>query len=169
MAMPLSADDAAAGVGFPVDIALLDSDRQVLANGITTVFHSVTCLVGTGPWRGPENARAIIAAAGVICARCSAPTAVSSAHESSNSMPEAEVLGWLTTPNRRAGVQRSHDIGRRIEKSRCKYSPHVERSGVSHAQFEEADDRVHRARARFPARSSALRRRRAQPACRAVA
>src|SRR5258708_2507820 len=31
------------GVGFPIDIALLDSDRQVLANGITTVFHSVTC------------------------------------------------------------------------------------------------------------------------------
>src|ERR1700738_678618 len=49
------------GVGFPVDIALLDSDRQVLANGITTVFHSVTCSWEPG-LRGPENARAIIAA-----------------------------------------------------------------------------------------------------------
>src|SRR6266576_3997411 len=47
------------GVGFPVDIALLDSDRQVLANGITTVFHSVTCSWEPG-LRGPENARAII-------------------------------------------------------------------------------------------------------------
>src|SRR5205807_7476149 len=49
------------GVGFPVDIALLDSDRQALANGITTVFHSVTCSWEPG-LRGPESARAIIAA-----------------------------------------------------------------------------------------------------------
>src|SRR6202022_3469112 len=49
------------GVGFPLDVALLESDRQVLANGITTVFHSVTCSWEPG-LRGPENARAIIAA-----------------------------------------------------------------------------------------------------------
>jgi alpha-D-ribose 1-methylphosphonate 5-triphosphate diphosphatase len=30
------------GVGFPLDIALLESDRQAVANGITTVFHGVT-------------------------------------------------------------------------------------------------------------------------------
>src|SRR5499433_835958 len=28
------------GVDFPVDVALLDSDRQAIANGITTVFHA---------------------------------------------------------------------------------------------------------------------------------
>jgi len=31
------------GVGVPVDNALSDSDRKVVANGITTVVHSVTC------------------------------------------------------------------------------------------------------------------------------
>src|ERR1700730_12827489 len=30
------------GVGFPLDVALLESDRQAVANGITTVFHGVT-------------------------------------------------------------------------------------------------------------------------------
>jgi alpha-D-ribose 1-methylphosphonate 5-triphosphate diphosphatase len=30
------------GVGFPADIALLDTEAQLLANGITTAFHGVT-------------------------------------------------------------------------------------------------------------------------------
>ena len=30
------------GVDFPVDVALIDSDRQVVANGITTVYHGTT-------------------------------------------------------------------------------------------------------------------------------
>src|SRR5882757_4933552 len=47
------------GVGFAMDIALLDSDRQAVANGITTVFHGVTWSWEPG-LRGPENARAIL-------------------------------------------------------------------------------------------------------------
>jgi alpha-D-ribose 1-methylphosphonate 5-triphosphate diphosphatase len=30
------------GVDFPVDVALIDSDRQAIANGLTTVFHATT-------------------------------------------------------------------------------------------------------------------------------
>ena len=30
------------GVDISLDIALIDSDRQAIANGITTVFHGVT-------------------------------------------------------------------------------------------------------------------------------
>jgi alpha-D-ribose 1-methylphosphonate 5-triphosphate diphosphatase PhnM len=29
------------GVGFPVEVALRDSDRQAISNGITTVYHGV--------------------------------------------------------------------------------------------------------------------------------
>src|SRR5260370_15763113 len=47
------------GVGFDLDIALLDSDRQVLANGITTVFHGVTWSWEPG-LRGPDNARKML-------------------------------------------------------------------------------------------------------------
>jgi hypothetical protein len=32
------------GVDFPVDVALIDSDRQVVANGITTVYHGTTSI-----------------------------------------------------------------------------------------------------------------------------
>ena len=31
------------GVAFPLDVALVDTDRQLLANGITTAFHALTC------------------------------------------------------------------------------------------------------------------------------
>ena len=31
-----------AGVSFPLDIALMDTDRQMVANGITTAYHGVT-------------------------------------------------------------------------------------------------------------------------------
>src|SRR5262244_2221661 len=47
------------GVGFPIDVALLESDRQAVANGITTVFHGVTWS-WEGGLRGAENARAIL-------------------------------------------------------------------------------------------------------------
>src|ERR1019366_5449097 len=30
------------GVDFPIDVALVDSDRQAVGNGITTVFHATT-------------------------------------------------------------------------------------------------------------------------------
>ena len=30
------------GVDFPTDVALADSDRQAISNGITTVFHATT-------------------------------------------------------------------------------------------------------------------------------
>ena len=31
-----------AGVSFPLDVALMDTDRQMVANGITTGYHGVT-------------------------------------------------------------------------------------------------------------------------------
>ena len=30
------------GVSFPLDMALLETDRQLLSNGITTAFHGIT-------------------------------------------------------------------------------------------------------------------------------
>src|ERR1700752_4527225 len=38
------------GVDFPLDVALIDSDRQVISNGITTVFHATT-------WSGEPGLR----------------------------------------------------------------------------------------------------------------
>ena len=47
------------GVDFPVDVALADTDRQVIANGITTVFHGITWSWEPG-LRGTENAHALV-------------------------------------------------------------------------------------------------------------
>src|SRR5215813_4702935 len=47
------------GVGFPLDVALLESDRQAVANGITTVFHGVTWS-WEGGLRNADNARGIL-------------------------------------------------------------------------------------------------------------
>ena len=49
-----------AGVHFPVDTALLESDRQAIANGITTVFHGVTWSWEPG-LRGADNALGAVA------------------------------------------------------------------------------------------------------------
>ena len=49
------------GVNFSPDIALIDTDRQVIANGITTVFHSVTHSWEPG-LRSANNARSMLGA-----------------------------------------------------------------------------------------------------------
>src|SRR5579864_6025839 len=49
------------GVDFAMDIALADSDRQAIANGITTVFHGLTWSWEPG-LRGAENAHRFVAA-----------------------------------------------------------------------------------------------------------
>jgi len=47
------------GVDFPVDVALIDSDRQAIANGITTVFHGTTWSWEPG-LRSGGNARQLL-------------------------------------------------------------------------------------------------------------
>lgn len=49
------------GVNFPADLALADTERQLLANGVTTAFHGVTLSWEPG-LRGLETWRALTAA-----------------------------------------------------------------------------------------------------------
>ena len=51
------------GVGFAADIALRDTEAQLLANGITTAFHGITLSWEPG-LRGTETWRALLAALG---------------------------------------------------------------------------------------------------------
>src|SRR5882757_4238971 len=82
------------GVGFPLDIALCESDRQAVANGITTVFHGVTWSWEPG-LRGPENARAILAALESLRPQLGADTRFHLRHETYNLDAEPEITGWL--------------------------------------------------------------------------
>jgi len=82
------------GVGFPIDVALLESDRQAVANGITTVFHGVTWS-WEGGLRGAENARAILDGIERLRPRLGADTRYHLRHETYNLEAEAEIMTWL--------------------------------------------------------------------------
>jgi alpha-D-ribose 1-methylphosphonate 5-triphosphate diphosphatase len=71
------------GVGFPIDVALLESDRQAVANGITTVFHGVTWSC-EGGLRGVENARAVLDGIARLRPRLGADTRYHLRHETYN-------------------------------------------------------------------------------------
>jgi alpha-D-ribose 1-methylphosphonate 5-triphosphate diphosphatase len=47
------------GIEFPIDLALADTERQLLANGVTTAFHGITLSWEPG-LRGAETWRAIL-------------------------------------------------------------------------------------------------------------
>jgi alpha-D-ribose 1-methylphosphonate 5-triphosphate diphosphatase len=132
------------GVDFPIDVALLDTDRQVVANGITTVFHGVTWSWEPG-LRGPDNARALLEGIERLRPSLAADTRYHLRYETFNLDAEAEVGDWLA--GRRIGMLAFNDhftsiadAPNRVEK----LSQMVQRSGLSAAEFDELIERVRR-------------------------
>ena len=83
-----------AGVGFPTDVALVDSDRQAISNGITTVFHATTWSWEPG-LRSADNARSLLQAIEALRPRLAADTRFHLRHETYNLDAEDEIGGWL--------------------------------------------------------------------------
>jgi alpha-D-ribose 1-methylphosphonate 5-triphosphate diphosphatase len=83
------------GVDFPVDVALADSDRQAIANGITTVFHGTTWSWEPG-LRGAENARGLLEAIETLRPQFAADTRFHLRQETYNLDAEDEITQWLT-------------------------------------------------------------------------
>jgi alpha-D-ribose 1-methylphosphonate 5-triphosphate diphosphatase len=130
------------GVGFAMDIALLDSDRQALANGITTVFHGVTWSWEPG-LRGPENARAMLAGIERLRPRLGADTRFHLRYETFNLEAEPEVLQWLS--ERRIDLMAFNDhmlIADETSARSKKLGPMVDRSGLTREAFLALVDRV---------------------------
>jgi len=94
------------GVDIALDIALIDSDRQAIANGITTVFHGVTWSWEPG-LRGTDNARALLAAIEALRPRLAADTRFHLRHEAYNLVAEPEVCDWVAA--RRVGAVAFND------------------------------------------------------------
>ena len=82
------------GVGFPIDVALAESDRQAVGNGITTIFHGVTWSWEPG-LRGADNARALVTGIETLRPALGADTHCHLRLETFNLDAEAEVVGWL--------------------------------------------------------------------------
>lgn len=84
------------GVDFPVDVALADTDRQVIANGITTVFHGITWSWEPG-LRGTENAHALVDAIEASRPQLAADTRIHLRHETFNLDAEDTIMQWLSS------------------------------------------------------------------------
>jgi alpha-D-ribose 1-methylphosphonate 5-triphosphate diphosphatase len=139
------------GVGFDLDIALLDSDRQVLANGITTVFHGVTWSWEPG-LRGPENARMMLEGIERLRPRLGADTRFHLRHETYNLDAEPEIMGWLA--GRRIDLMAFNDhmlIADETSPRSKKLAQMVERSGVTRDEFLALVERVRRRANEVPA------------------
>jgi len=83
------------GVDFPVDVALADSDRQAISNGITTVFHATTWSWEPG-LRSADNARRLLDAIEGLRPRLAADTRFHLRHETYNLGAESEIGQWLS-------------------------------------------------------------------------
>lgn len=82
------------GVDFPIDVALVDSDRQAISNGITTVYHATTWSWEPG-LRGADNARRLLDAIEAMRPQLAADTRFHLRQETYNLDAETEIVEWL--------------------------------------------------------------------------
>ncbi len=126
------------GVSFPVGMALVDSDRQAVANGITTVFHGVTWSWEPG-LRNGDNARLILEGIEAIRPQLCADTRFHLRHETFNLDAEDQITEWLDARRIHALAFNDHlsGIASSLDSPRLagKLAPMMARSGLSQAEF----------------------------------
>jgi alpha-D-ribose 1-methylphosphonate 5-triphosphate diphosphatase len=83
------------GVHFATAVALLETDRQMIANGITTAYHGLTWSWEPG-LRGADAARGFVAALETQRQRLCCDTRLHLRHEAYNLDAEDEILDWLS-------------------------------------------------------------------------
>jgi alpha-D-ribose 1-methylphosphonate 5-triphosphate diphosphatase len=120
------------GVNFSPDLALIDTDRQVIANGITTVFHSVTHSWEPG-LRSADNARNMLEAIEGLRFRLAADTRFHLRYEIFNLAAEPEVCDWLDA--RRVDALAFNDHLPPADKLPSNFSQMLERSGLNRDDF----------------------------------
>ncbi|MEM6680515.1 MAG: alpha-D-ribose 1-methylphosphonate 5-triphosphate diphosphatase, partial [Pseudomonadota bacterium] len=130
------------GTLFPLAIALAETDRQLVANGITTAFHGVTLSWEPG-LRSPESAQAIVAALDALAPRLLADNRLHIRWETFALEAMDLVEGWLTrrpapilafndhTTNRMAGGHTARQAAR-----------DAQRAGISEAEYTALCDAV---------------------------
>jgi alpha-D-ribose 1-methylphosphonate 5-triphosphate diphosphatase len=131
-----------AGVDFPIDVALADSDRQAISNGITTVFHATTWSWEPG-LRSGDNARALLEAIEALRPQLAADTRFHLRHETYNLDAESEIAPWLAEGRVDLFAFNDHmdstvaDLAKPRKRNRM-----VERTGLSNEEFDRLVERV---------------------------
>jgi alpha-D-ribose 1-methylphosphonate 5-triphosphate diphosphatase len=129
-------------VDFPIDVALVDSDRQAIANGITTVFHAVTWSWEPG-LRGAGNARQLVAGLDTVRPKLAADTRLHLRHETPNLDAEPVIQQWLTKKQIGLLAFNDHLKQAMVDLARPqKRAPMVERSGLSDQEFNSLVERT---------------------------
>jgi alpha-D-ribose 1-methylphosphonate 5-triphosphate diphosphatase len=82
------------GVRFETASALFEADRQMVAAGITTAFHGVTCSWEPG-LRGLEQADDLVRTVAALRGRLSCDTRLHLRHEIANLDGEERLSGWI--------------------------------------------------------------------------
>lgn len=145
-----------AGVDFPIDVALADSDRQAISNGITTVFHATTCSWEPG-LRSADNARGLMEAIERQRPQFAADTRFHLRHETYNLDGEDEISEWLNDGRVDLFAFNDHmdgvvaDISNPRKRNRM-----VERTGLSTEAFDRLVERVVSRAGEVPASVSRL-------------
>jgi alpha-D-ribose 1-methylphosphonate 5-triphosphate diphosphatase len=123
------------GVRFPDDLALLETDRQLLANGITTAYHGLTYSWEPG-LRDAASARRFVANLHEMHPNLACDTRLHLRFETFNLDAEAEVIGWIESGliDLFAFNDHSDDIAERLNDP-DKLTTYAGRTGLSSADF----------------------------------
>lgn len=145
-----------AGVDFPIDVALADSDRQAISNGITTVFHATTCSWEPG-LRSSDNAHSLMEAIERQRPQFAADTRFHLRHEIYNLDAETEISQWLAEGRIDLFAFNDHMDGTVADMAKPrKRNRMVERTGLSSEDFDRLVERVVARAADVPAAVSRL-------------
>ena len=130
------------GVDFPIDVALIDSDRQAISNGITTVFHATTWSWEPG-LRCGDNASKLLEAIEQMRPQLTADTRFHLRHETYNLDAEGEIISWLSEGRIDLFAFNDHMDGTVANLAKPqKRSRMVERTGLSSEEFDRLVERV---------------------------
>jgi alpha-D-ribose 1-methylphosphonate 5-triphosphate diphosphatase len=123
------------GVHFDTKLALLDSDRQLITNGITTAYHAVTYSWEPG-LRSREAGRSFIDALEIMQPTLACDTRLHLRWETFNLAAEDEITDWLAAGRIALLAFNDHTPGIAREAAHPqKLSKYAERSGLSVNDF----------------------------------
>jgi len=129
-------------VTFPLDIALHDSDRQMVANGITTAFHGLTVSWEPG-LRSLEAGQAFVAALDDVRPQLRADTRLHIRWETFALDAVETVEAWLDHPVAPVFAFNDHTTGsfkRRTDQTKLR--SWAERAGIGDDEYRARLDRV---------------------------
>lgn len=144
------------GVRFPMDLALVEIDRQLIANGITTAFHSLTYSWEPG-LRGRDTVVELLDALDSLGGGLACQPRVHLRHELHNVDAVPEVAGWLAQGRIDLLSLNEHldMIARRLERV-DKLAQYAERTGLSIDQYKDLVNRVSQRGPEVPERVAEL-------------